>query len=107
MRQTEVPMPAKRLYPRQIQDKIFLSRLLEQYLSALADSPMQVQVKTLAYDSQIPESVFQRLRLLHRQPEDAPNINAEDFHILFSNILFRYPTVKMWLQDDGTVFIEM
>ncbi len=86
---------------------MFLSRLLEQYLAALEQSPMQVRLKALAYDSQIPESVFQRLVLLHRNPEDALNINAEDFHILFSNILFRYPTVKMWLLDDGSVFIEM
>lgn len=86
---------------------MFLSRLLEQYLAALEQSPMQVRLKALAYDSQIPESVFQRLVLLHRNPEDSLNINAEDFHILFSNILFRYPTVKMWLLDDGSVFIEM
>lgn len=86
---------------------MFLSRLLEQYLAALEQSPMQVRLKALAYDSQIPESVFQRLVLLHRNPEDVLNINAEDFHILFSNILFRYPTVKMWLLDDGSVFIEM
>lgn len=86
---------------------MFLSRLLEQYLAALEQSPMQVRLKALAYDSQIPESVFQRLVLLHRNPEDALNINAEDFHILFSNILFRYPTVRMWLLDDGSVFIEM
>lgn len=68
---------------------------------------MQVRLKALAFDAQIPDSVFQRLQGLHRNPEDAAHINAEDFHILFSNILFRYPTVKMWLQDDGTVFIEI
>ena len=97
----------RRLYPRRIQDKIFLSRLLERYLQELQDSPMQVELKTLSWESQIPEAVFQRLTGLHRQPADAANIEAEDFHILFSNIMFRYPTVKLWLQPDGEVFIEL
>jgi len=97
----------KRIYPRQIQDKFYLSRLLEKYLTTLEESPMRVKLRALAYDSRIPESIFRRLMNLHRDPADAPNINAEDFHILFSNIMFRYPTVKMWLQDDGEIFFEM
>jgi len=97
----------KRIYPRRIQDKYYLSRLLELYLTTLEKSPMQVTLRALAYNSQIPESIFRRLMNLHRDPADAPNINAEDYHILFSNIMFRYPTVKMWLQDDGAVFFEM
>lgn len=97
----------RRLYPRQIQDILYLSRLLELYLQALRESPLQVQVKTLSWESQIPESIFHRLTELHRNPADAAQINAEDFHILFSNIMFRYPTVKLWLQDDGELFIEM
>lgn len=68
---------------------------------------MQVKLRALAYNSKIPESIFRRLMNLHRNPEDAPNINAQDFHILFSNIMFRYPTVKIWLQDDGDIFFEM
>ncbi|MCB9305009.1 MAG: hypothetical protein H6565_00275 [Lewinellaceae bacterium] len=97
----------KRIYPRQIQDKYYLSRLLEQYLQILAESPMHVQVKALAYDADIPEPVFHRMAALHRNPEDAPNIEANDYHILFSNILFRYPTVRIWEQNDGSVFFEL
>ena len=97
----------KRIYPRQIKDKFYLSRLLEQYLTTLDESPMQVRLRALAYNSQIPESIFRRLMNLHHNPEDAPTIHAEDYHILFSNIMFRYPTVKMWLQDNGEVFFEM
>lgn len=97
----------KRIYPRQIQDKFYLSRLLEQYVTTLEKSPLQVTLRALAYNSDIPESIFRRLMHLHHNPADASNINAEDFHILFSNIMFRYPTVKMWLQDDGEVFFEM
>lgn len=68
---------------------------------------MHVTLRALAYNSGIPESVFRRLMNLHRDPADAPNIHAEDYYILFSNILFRYPTVKIWLQDNGEVFFEM
>ncbi|MBL7806833.1 MAG: hypothetical protein JNN28_03415 [Saprospiraceae bacterium] len=97
----------KRLRPRQIQDKFFLSRLLELYLQTLIDSPLELRLRALAYDTRIQETVFHRLMNLHRNPSDAPHIEAEDFHILFSNIMFRYPTVKLWLDDDGCVFIEM
>lgn len=97
----------KRLRPRNIQDKIFLSQLLELYLQTLMDSPLEVRLKALAFDTRIPESVFHRLMNLHRNPEDAPNIEAEDFHILFSNIQFRFPTVKLWQDNRGAVFIEM
>lgn len=97
----------QRLYPRDIQDKFFLSRLLELYLSALETSPMRVTLRALAYNSQIPESVFRRLVNLHHDPGDAPNIQAEDYHIAFSNVMFRYPTVKMWLEPDGNIYFEM
>jgi hypothetical protein len=97
----------KRIYPRRIEDKFFLSQLLEKYLGALADSPMQVRLKALSYDSGIPESIFQRLMRLQYEPEDAANINAEDFHIVFSNIMFRFPTVKIWEETDGTIYFEM
>ena len=66
-----------RIYPRRIQDKFYLSRLLEKYLATLAESPMQVTLQALAYDSKISESIFRRLADLHQNPADAPNINAE------------------------------
>lgn len=97
----------KRLYPYQIRDKLYLSRLLELYVTTLQESPLELRLKALAYDTGIQESIFQRLMDLYRQPEDEPNIQAEDFHILFRNILFRFPTVKMWLADSGEVFFEM
>jgi len=97
----------RRLYPRKIQDKFYLSRLLEQYLQALRESPLQVQIKTLSWESQIPESIFYRLMDLHRNPADAANMEAEDFHVLFANIMFRFPTVRIWVQADGQIFIEM
>ena len=97
----------KRIYPYQIRDKLQLSRLLDQLLRSLADSPLQVNLKALSFDSQIPESIFHRLKNLHEQPEDAPNINAEDFHILFSNILFRYPTVRIYQLPNRAIFFKM
>lgn len=97
----------KRLYPYRIQDKFYLSYLLEQYLTALETSPMQVRLSDIAYDSRIAESIFRRLVALQRNPDDALHIQAEDFHIVFSNILFRYPTVKIWQRPNGEVFIEL
>lgn len=97
----------KRLYPRQIRDTFFLSALLEIYLRHLAESELQVSLKALAYNSEIPESIFIRMMDLHKNPADAPNIRVEDFHILFSNIMFHYPTIKIWQQEDGGVFFEM
>lgn len=97
----------KRIYPRAIQDKFYLSRLLELYLQVLEQSPLQVRLKALSYDTDIPECIFTRLKNLHRHPEDAPNIETDDYHILFSNIMFRFPTVKMYRQSNGDVFFEM
>lgn len=98
---------SKRIYPGRIQDKFYLSRLLDLLLHTLAESPLQVRLKALSYDTQIPESIFLRLKDLHRQPEDAPNITAQDYHILFANILFRYPTVRLYEEPDGNIFFEM
>lgn len=97
----------KRIYPRRIRDKFYLSALLDRYISALQDSPLELRLKALAYDLRIPEAIIRRLMALHRDPDDAPNIHAEDFHILFSNIMFRYPTVKIWADDSGEVFFEL
>ncbi|MBP6812858.1 MAG: hypothetical protein KA138_15120 [Saprospiraceae bacterium] len=96
-----------RLRPHQIQDKFYLARLLELYITTLQESPLELRLKGLAYDTGIQESIFRRLMNLYRNPDDAPNINAEDFHILFANIMFRFPTVKMWLTDEGEVVFEM
>ena len=97
----------KRIYPSRIQDKFYLSRLLDLLLYTLETSPLHVELRALSYDTQIPESIFHRLQGLHRQPEDAPNITAQDYHILFANILFRYPTVRLYEQHDGSIFFEM
>lgn len=96
-----------RLFPGRIRDKLYLSRLLDQLLRQLESSPLQVTLKALSYDTQIPESIFRRLADLHRNPDDAPNITAEDFHIIFANTLFRYPTIRLYRQRDGSIFFEM
>lgn len=99
--------PPKRIFPRQIRDKMLLSRLLDQLLELLTDSPLQVSLRTLSYDTHIPACVYERLAALHREPEDAPNIEQEDFYIVFSNVLFRYPTVKIFRQADGKLFFTL
>jgi hypothetical protein len=85
-----------RLYPRQIRDKLQLSRLLEDLLHLLA---------TLAFNTKIPISVFTRLTNLQHAPEDAANVQLEDFYTVFSNVTVRYPTIKLWRLPDQTVFI--
>lgn len=97
----------RRIYPYKIQDKVFLSLLLDQLLHTLEESPLQVRRKALSYDAQIPECIFERLQQLHARPEDAGNVNAEDFHILFSNILFRYPTVRMYQLPGKVIFFKL
>ena len=97
----------KRIHPRQIEDKFVLSQLLERFLLTLQHSPLEVRLRALSYDSGIPENILLRLQNLHRNPEDAVNIQATDYHIVFANLLFRYPTIRLWLQRNGDVFIEM
>jgi hypothetical protein len=96
-----------RIYPKQLQDILALSRLLEAYLAALEQSPMQVSVSALSFDTRIPLSIFRQLRDLHKYPDGASGIHAADFHILFANIMFRYPTVRIWQQQNGSIFFEM
>jgi hypothetical protein len=97
----------KRLYPRQLNDKFLLSQLLERFLATLQHSALEVKMKALSYDSNIPEDILLRLQNLHRNPDDAVNIRAEDYHVVFSNLLFRYPTVRLWRQANGDVYIEL
>lgn len=99
-------MELKRIYPRRTQDKHYLSRLFDALLQALEEGPMQLQIRTLSYDTQVPERVLLRLRRWHQQPDDS-DVRAADFHLLFSLILTRYPTVKMFELPDGSFFFEM
>lgn len=98
-----MPKPPRRLNPHQITDKTRLARLLDEYLNMLENSPMHVHIKSLAWELQLPETLLTRLR----NPNDTPEITAEDYHILFSNIMFRFPTVKMWQAANGEIFFEM
>lgn len=101
------PAAMKRLYPRRIRNKFFLSRLLDLYLCELQTSDLHVSLKALAYNSDIPETVFTRMIQLYKNPADAGQIRTGDYHIVFSNIMFHYPTIKIWLHKDGSVFFEM
>ena len=95
----------KAIRPYAIHDKLLLSELLDRYLQAIQEPPLQVPLRTLSYDTGIPETVFRRLAELHFHPEDAENITANDFHILFANILFRFPTVKLFQLASGNVLV--
>ena len=97
----------KPLNPRTLVDVFYLSRLLKHLLVYLEESPMQVSLPTISYHLQIPVAIFRRMANLHQQTEDAPNIQPEDFHTVFSLLLLQYPTLRIWEQEDKSVFIEM
>ena len=97
----------KRIWPHRVQDLFYLSLLLRRYLDAMAHSPLQVDTARLAHESKIPLPVFERLANLQENPEDAAHITAEDFHIVFKNVLFRYPTVRIWADTHGDIYIEL
>ena len=97
----------KRVRPYYIQDTIALSRLLEQYIRQLEQSPLQVPLRALSYNTQIPEGVLRRLMNLHHNPDDTIYIQAEDYHIVFANIMFRYPTLKIWQETSGAIIFEL
>jgi hypothetical protein len=96
-----------RLYPKTIRNKAFLSRLLEFYLVSLENSPYQLTLRNLAWDTQIPENVLRRLLNYYRTPEDLHSITTTDFYIAFSNIMIHYPTALMWWDLDGQVFVSV
>jgi hypothetical protein len=96
-----------RLHPKTVQNRVFLSRLLEYYLVMLQDSPHQVSLRNLAWDTRIPESVLLRLLHYYRTPEDEGVMTSEDFHIAFANIMVHYPTVRLWWDVDGQVYVSM
>ena len=101
-----MPLKATRIYPRRISDKFALSRLLEQYLAVLAEPPLSVDLRKLSYEVQISEEIILRLAALHRRPEDAANLCAQDFHVVFSNIMIRFTALKIWRMEDGELFFE-
>lgn len=97
----------QRLLPKTIKNPVFLSRLLEFYLYSLEQSPYQVTLKNLAWDTNIPENILRRLSRFYRTPSDSAEITAADFHIAFANIMIHYPGTKIWWDLDGQVFISV
>ncbi len=100
-------MQVRRIHPHRIRDTHYLSKLFDLLLYTLENSPLQVTLRALSYDTQIPENVLLRLRNLHRHPEDASDIRPEDYHLFFSHILVRYPTVQLFVLPDGAPFVKL
>ena len=96
-----------RLRPSRVHDKKRLSKMLDLYLQVLQKSPLQVSLQRLGYDSGIPESILHRLSALHHLPDDDEQIRLEDYYVVFANIQFRYPTVKMYEKPDGQIFFKI
>jgi hypothetical protein len=100
------PAP-RRVKIRDIRDTRLLSQLLERYLAILHGAPFHISLKSLAHDTHISESIFHQLIQFQHIKHSETEINPEDFHIVFSNISFLHPTLKMWENPDGTIFFEM
>lgn len=97
----------QRIHPKTIQNRVFLSRLLEYYLATIEDSPYELTLRNLAWDTEIPEAVWLRLMRYYRTPADAEVITIQDFHIAFANVMVHYPGVRMWLETNGDVYISV
>lgn len=90
-----------------IRDPLKLSKILDQVLACLETSPLQVPLKTLSYDTGIPETIFHRLQYLHLHPETPPAVAPQDYHILFAQIFFHYPTLKLFELEDGSLYFKL
>ncbi len=100
-------MELRRIHPAHIQDMHYLSRLLDFLLSELERSPLHLTPKALSYEVQMPETILERLRNLHRQPEEAAYIRLEDYHAIFPQLLLLCPTVQMFELPDGSFFVKI
>ena len=97
----------KRVHPQGILDVMELSRLLDLLLYTIGHSPLQTTLKALSYDTAIPESIFHRLAGLHRKTKPDQEVTPQDFHILFANILFRFPTIRIFRNTDGSIYFKL
>jgi hypothetical protein len=97
----------KRVYPYRITDKHFLSKLLFQYLHTLMHSPFELSLTNLAWDTQIPIPIWQRLMDYHRRAEEDLELTAQDFHIAFAHLFSHYPTVRIWRDIDQQIYIAV
>ncbi len=90
-----------------IDDVKMLSYLLERYLNVLQEAPFHISLKTLAHDTHIKESIFKQLVQIQYLKDEKTEVRPEDFHIVFSNISYLHPTLKMWKDPDGAIFFEI
>jgi len=97
----------RRILPGRIRDTFYLSKLLGLYLTILQQAPIQASLRVISHDARIPEHILELLAQAHLRAEQLKDIAPEDFHIVFSNIMFRYPTVKIWETKGGEVFFEL
>lgn len=96
----------KRLYPGSIRDEKLLSRMLRGYLVLLEQSPLRVDIQAVAWESRIPEAALNWLAAYHLRNEEGHPALYKEFRIVFANLLFRYPTIKIW-EHRGEVFFEI
>lgn len=96
----------RRILPGRVRDTLYLSKLLGLYLNILHEAPIKASLRMISHDTRIPEHILELLAQAHLHADQLKGIAPEDFHIVFSNIMFRYPTVKIWETKEGELFFE-
>jgi hypothetical protein len=89
----------KKIKHHQIKNILSLSTLLDQVLQTLANTDLRVTLKHIAYDTQISEPTFEILRSLNENPDLVDEFKTDDFYAVLSSVLFRYPTLKIWVDE--------
>jgi hypothetical protein len=89
----------KKINHHQIKNIQSLSTLLDQILQTLASTDLRVTLKHIAYDTQISEQTFEILRSLNENPDLIDEFKTDDFYVVLSSVLFRYPTLKIWVDE--------
>jgi hypothetical protein len=97
----------RRINFHHIKDISALSTLLDQILVLLANSELRITLKSLAYDTEISERTFEILRNLNETPELMQEFSPLDIHVVLSSVLFRFPTLKIWEEENKTFFLEI
>lgn len=97
-----------RFYPSQCRDVATLSLLLDQYLALIAGPPFLCSLQTLSYNAGIEAATLNNMAQAHHDLALHPTLTPQDFHLIFSHLMFRYPTVKIYQQPNSMeIFFEM
>jgi hypothetical protein len=96
----------RKIKHHQIKNILSLSTLLDQVLQTLATTELRVTLKHIAYDTPISEPSFEILRSLNENPDLVDEFKTSDFYAVLSSVLFRYPTLKIWVDEKADLRMQ-